>query len=128
MLKKTIKYVDYNGVERCEDFYFNLSKAEVTEMQVSEEGGYDQMLQRIVDAQNNKEIFKHFKAIILKAYGVKSQDGKRFIKSEELSEEFSQTEAFVELIMELASSETAAADFVNGIIPKPTQQVTPLNK
>nr|DAR29860.1 MAG TPA: hypothetical protein [Caudoviricetes sp.] len=128
MLKKTIKYVDYNGVERCEDFYFNLSKAEVTEMQVSEEGGYDQMLQRIVDAQNNKEIFKHFKAIILKAYGVKSQDGKRFIKSEELSEEFSQTEAFVELIMELASSETAAAEFVNGIIPKPTQQVTPLNK
>lgn len=128
MLKKTIKYVDYNGVERCEDFYFNLSKAEVTEMQVSEEGGYDKMLQRIVDAQNNKEIFKHFKAIILKAYGVKSQDGKRFIKSEELSEEFSQTEAFVELIMELASSETAAADFVNGIIPKPTQQVTPLNK
>jgi hypothetical protein len=128
MLKKTIKYVDYNGVERCEDFYFNLSKAEVTEMQVSEEGGYDQMLQRIVDAQDNKEIFKHFKAIILKAYGVKSQDGKRFIKSEELSEEFSQTEAFVELIMELASSETAAAEFVNGIIPKPTQQVTPLNK
>lgn len=128
MLKKTIKYVDYNGVERCEDFYFNLSKAEVTEMQVSEEGGYDQMLQRIVDAQDNKEIFKHFKAIILKAYGVKSQDGKRFIKSEELSEEFSQTEAFVELIMELASSETAAAEFVNGIIPKPTQQVTLLNK
>lgn len=128
MLKKTIKYVDYNGVERCEDFYFNLSKAEVTEMQVSEEGGYDQMLQRIVDAQDNKEIFKHFKAIILKAYGVKSQDGKRFIKSEELSEEFSQTEAFVELIMELASSETAAAEFVNGIIPKPTQQVTPFNK
>lgn len=128
MLKKTIKYVDYNGVERCEDFYFNLSKAEVTEMQVSEEGGYDQMLQRIVDAQDNKEIFKHFKAIILKAYGVKSQDGKRFIKSEDLSEEFSQTEAFVELIMELASSETAAAEFVNGIIPKPTQQVTPLNK
>ena len=128
MLKKTIKYVDYNGVERCEYFYFNLSKAEVTEMQVSEEGGYDQMLQRIVDAQDNKEIFKHFKAIILKAYGVKSQDGKRFIKSEELSEEFSQTEAFVELIMELASSETAAAEFVNGIIPKPTQQVTPLNK
>lgn len=128
MLKKTIKYVDYNGVERCEDFYFNLSKAEVTEMQVSEEGGYDQMLQRIVDAQNNKEIFKHFKAIILKAYGVKSQDGKRFIKSEELSEEFSQTEAFVELIMELASNETAAAEFVNGIIPKPAQQVTRLNK
>lgn len=128
MLKKTIKYVDYNGVERCEDFYFNLSKAEVTEMQVSEEGGYDQMLQRIVDAKDNKEIFKHFKAIILKAYGEKSQDGRRFIKSEELSEEFAQTEAFVELIMELASSETAAAEFVNGIIPKPVQQVTPLNK
>ena len=113
MLKKTIKYVDYNGVERCEDFYFNLSKAEVTEMQVSEEGGYDQMLQRIVDAKDNKEIFKHFKAIILKAYGEKSQDGRRFIKSEELSEEFAQTEA---------------AEFVNGIIPKPVQQVTSLNK
>ena len=87
-----------------------------------------QSLKRIVDAKDNKEIFKHFKAIILKAYGEKSQDGRRFIKSEELSEEFAQTEAFVELIMELASSETAAAEFVNGIIPKPVQQVTSLNK
>lgn len=124
MLKKTIKYVDYNGVERCEDFYFNLSKAEITEMQISEDGGYDQMLQKIVDAGDNKAIFKHFKAIVLKAYGVKSEDGRRFIKSEQLSEEFSQTEAFVELIMELAGSDEAAAEFVNGIIPSANVQLS----
>ncbi len=118
MLKKTIAYTDYNGVERSEDFYFNLNKAELTEMQVGVEGGYGEMLQRIVDSNDNKQIVETFKSIILKAYGVKSQDGKRFIKSKELSEEFSQTEAFVELFMELATDEKAAADFVNGIIPK----------
>lgn len=118
MLKKTIAYTDYNGIERSEDFYFNLNKAELTEMQVGVEGGYGEMLQRIVDSNDNKQIVETFKTIILKAYGVKSQDGKRFIKSKELSEEFSQTEAFVELFMELATDEKAAADFVNGIIPK----------
>lgn len=117
MIKKTIKYVDYNGTERTEDFYFNLSKAEVSEMELSVDGGLSQMLERIVASQDNKEIIKMFKKIILKAYGEKSADGKRFVKSEELATAFSQTEAYVELFMELATNEDKAAEFVNGIIP-----------
>lgn len=117
MIKKTIKYVDYNGTERTEDFYFNLSKAEVSEMELSVDGGLSQMLERIVASQDNKEIIRMFKKIILKAYGEKSADGKRFVKSEELATAFSQTEAYVELFMELATNEDKAAEFVNGIIP-----------
>ena len=118
MLKKAITYTDYNGVVRTEDFYFNLSRAEVTELQLSEKGGYDKMIENIVNAEDNKAIFENFKKIILKSYGVKSEDGRRFIKSEQLSEEFSQTEAFVELIFGLASDENAAAEFIKGVIPQ----------
>ena len=118
MLKKAITYTDYNGVVRTEDFYFNLSRAEVTELQLSEKGGYDKMIENIVNAEDNKAIFENFKKIILKSYGVKSEDGRRFIKSDQLSEEFSQTEAFVELIFSLASDENAAAEFIKGVIPQ----------
>lgn len=117
MIKKTINYVDYNGTERTEDFYFNLSKAEVSEMELSVDGGLSQMLERIVASKDNKEIIRMFKKIILKAYGEKSADGKRFVKSEELATAFSQTEAYSELFMELATNEDKAAEFVNGIIP-----------
>lgn len=117
MLKKTIEFVDYNGEKRVEDFYFNLSKAEIAEMEMSLDGGLTGMLERIVKEQDNKKIIEVFKEIIFKAYGVKSQDGRRFIKSKELSEEFSQTEAFSELFIELALDEKAAADFFNGIMP-----------
>ena len=122
MLKKAITYTDYNGVVRTEDFYFNLSRAEVTELQLSEKGGYDKMIENIVNAEDNKAIFENFKKIILKSYGVKSEDGRRFIKSEQLSEEFSQTEAFVELIFGLASDENAAAEFIKGVIPHTNPQ------
>ena len=122
MLKKAITYTDYNGVVRTEDFYFNLSRAEVTELQLSEKGGYDKMIENIVNAEDNKAIFENFKKIILKSYGIKSEDGRRFIKSEQLSEEFSQTEAFVELIFGLASDENAAAEFIKGVIPQSNPQ------
>ena len=117
MIKKTIAYEDYNGVERKEDFYFNLSKAEVMEMEMSTAGGLAEMIQRVVAAQDQVAIIKIFKDLILKAYGVKSPDGKRFIKSKELSDEFSQTEAYSQLFMELATDADAAANFVNGIVP-----------
>lgn len=117
MIKKTIKYTDYNGVERVEDFYFNLSKAEITEMELSIEGGMSKMLEDIVKSNNNKEIVGMFKELILKSYGEKSEDGKRFIKSKELTEGFAQTEAFSELFVELALNEEKAAEFVNGIVP-----------
>ena len=118
MLKKTIKYTDYNDNERTEDFYFNLSKAEITEMQLSTDGGLSQMIQNIMSTQDVPAIIKIFKELILKSYGVKSPDGREFQKSEELSTKFSQTEAYSQLFMELASDAGAAADFVNGIIPK----------
>lgn len=118
MLKKTITYEDFNGVERKEDFYFNLSKAEIMEMQFGTVGGLDVMLKKIVDAKDVKSIMNTFKMLILKAYGIKSDDGRRFIKSEEIAKEFEQTEAYSILYMELASDDNAAAEFVNGIIPK----------
>ena len=117
MLKKTVTYVDYNGVERTEDFYFNLSKAEVTEMELSVEGGFSKMLEEIVKSNDNARILEVFKEMVLKAYGEKSADGRRFIKSKELAEAFSQTEAYSEIFMELAMDEKAAAAFVNGIMP-----------
>lgn len=118
MLKKTITYEDFNGVERKEDFYFNLSKAEIMEMQFGTVGGLDVMLKKIIDAKDVKSIMDTFKMLILKAYGIKSDDGRRFIKSEEIAKEFEQTEAYSILYMELASDDNAAAEFVNGIIPK----------
>ena len=121
MLKKTIKYTDYNGVGRSEDFYFNLSKAEIAEMELGTTGGFSDMLQRIIDTQDMPQIVKMFKDLVLKSYGVKSADGKRFIKIDDngvpLSRAFSQTEAYSELYMELASSADAAAKFVEGILP-----------
>lgn len=117
MLKKTITYTDYNGSELTEDFWFNLSKAEILEMEMTTPGGFSEMIQRIIAAQNAPELIKIFKELILKSYGEKSPDGKRFIKSPEISEAFSQTEAFSNLFMELATDAEAAAAFVNGIIP-----------
>lgn len=117
MLKKTITYTDYEGNEWTEDFYFNLTQAEALEMELSTSGGMTQMINRIVAAKDGPAIIKVFKEILFKAYGEKSPDGKRFIKSEELSAAFSQTEAYSKLFMELASSPDAAADFINNLVP-----------
>lgn len=121
MLKKTISYTDYNGNTRTEDFYFNLNKAELMEMEWNTEGGMDAYINKIVSNQDHGTLIKLFKEIILKSYGEKSLDGKHFVKNEKLSEAFSQTEAFVELYMELASNDKAAAEFINGIIPQDVQ-------
>lgn len=117
MLKKTISYVDYDGNKRTEDFYFNLTKAELVEMDMSETGGLDRLIKKIIAEQDTARIVEMFKKIIFQAYGEKSLDGKRFIKSKDLSEAFSQTEAYSELFMELISDANAAAAFVGGIIP-----------
>jgi len=122
MLKKTITYNDYNGTERTEDFYFNLSKAEIVEMELSTSGGFAEMLQGIVQAQDAPSIIKVFKEIILKAYGEKSADGKRFMKVNDagvpLNIAFSQTEAYSQLFMELTTNTEAATNFINSIVPK----------
>lgn len=117
MLKKTVKYTDYNGVERTEDFYFNLNKAEIMEMEMMTKGGMAEMIQKIVAAQDAPAIIKIFKDLVLQAYGVKSPDGKRFIKNDEVRDEFVQSEAYSIIFMELATDADAAAKFVNGIIP-----------
>lgn len=118
MLKKTITYTDYNGSDRTEDFYFNLTKAEVTEMEMSTSGGLAERIQKVVAAQDAPTIIKIFKELVLKAYGEKSPDGRQMIKSDELSVAFSQTEAYSQLFMELATDADSAAAFVNGIIPR----------
>lgn len=117
MLKRTMTYTDYDGNQRTEDFYFNLTKAEIMEMDLSAAGGLDKWISRIVAEQDGAKIVEIFKKIILKAYGEKSLDGKRFVKSPEISEAFSQTEAYSDLFVELATNAEKAAEFINGIVP-----------
>ena len=117
MLKLTRTYNDFNGGTRTRDFYFNLTQAEVTELELSVDGGLIEMINRIVAAQDGKQIIAILKDIILRAYGEKSPDGERFIKNQELRDAFSQTEAYSDLFMELATDAKAAAAFVRGIIP-----------
>lgn len=117
MYKKTITYTDYNENERTEEFYFNLNKAECLELEMSTDGGMEQMLRRIIAAQDMPTIVATFKQIILKSYGEKSPDGKRFVKSKELTDAFSQTEAYSELFLELSTNADAATKFVNATLP-----------
>lgn len=122
MLKQTIEYEDYEGNKVIEDFYFNLNKAELMEMQLSTKGGLAEHIQKIVAENDNAQIMALFKNLILKAYGKKSDDGKRFIKNKEITEEFVQSEAYSELFMKLISDENAATAFMNGIIPNELRQ------
>lgn len=118
MLKRTITYKDWNDVERTEDFYFNLTKTEVTEMELSTEGGLVEKIHRIVARQDGTEIMKVFEDVLLRSYGQKSPDGRRFMKSDELSREFSETPAYDVLFMELVTDPEKAAAFINGIVPQ----------
>ena len=117
MLKKKITYKDYNDRTVVEDFYFNLTKAELVELQLSEKDGFSEALAKIVKSEDGKMIVEHFKKIILLSYGEKSEDGRRFKKTVELREEFSQTEAYSNLFVDLATDANAAAAFINGIVP-----------
>jgi hypothetical protein len=117
VLKKTITYEDFNGETVSEDFFFHLSKAELVELEMSHKDGLSSALQRIIDSEDNKEIIKEFKNIILTAYGKRSEDGRRFVKSQELRDEFVSTEAYSTLFMELVTDTDAAVEFINGIIP-----------
>lgn len=117
MLKKTITYTDYNGTERTEDFYFNISEAELHELELTTEGGYAELLQAAINAKDAPTLIASFKAIIFKAYGEKSPDGRQFIKSEELSKAFSQTPAYTQLYMSLITDANEASNFCKGILP-----------
>ncbi len=128
MISKNIKYTDYNGVEREETFLFNLSKAELMEMELGTTGGLTEIIKKIIETKDQPSIIKIFKELILKAYGEKSADGKRFIKMDEngqpLSRQFAETEAYSVLFMELATDDAKAAEFVNGIIPADVAEKT----
>lgn len=117
MIKKNITYTDYNGVTRTEPFYFNLSKSELMEMEFGTVGGFTEMVQKVVATQDLPSLIKIFKDFVLKSYGIKSDDGRRFEKSAELATAFSQTEAYTTLFMELATDSKAAAEFINGVVP-----------
>lgn len=118
MIKKTINYEDFNGERQTEEAYFNLTKAEIAELELGYKGGLSNHLKKITEDQDTAGLVGVMKDLILRSYGKKSDDGKRFIKSKEMSDEFSQTEAFSELFMELVSNEQSLASFINGIMPK----------
>lgn len=117
MYKKTLTYTDYNDETRTEDFYFNLNKAEIMELEMSTPGGYEALLDRIIKTRDQVELIKLFKDLILRTYGEKSPDGRRFMKTPEITQAFMETEAYSEMFMLLATDDKEAAAFVNGVMP-----------
>lgn len=117
MYKIHEKYTDFNGTEREEDFYFNLMKSEIMELELGEVGGLSAMLRQVIATQDVPKIMSIFKKLVLQAYGEKSADGKRFVKNPELTEAFSQTEAYSQIFMRLATDSKAATEFVNHVVP-----------
>jgi len=122
MLKKTIKFIDFNGEEVSEDFYFNLNKAEIAELELSHKGGFSGYLQQIIDSEDGSEIIATFKKILLMAVGQKSEDGRRFVKSDEITDDFLHSEAYSELFMELVTDGEKAAEFIQAIVPSDMAQ------
>lgn len=118
MIKREVPYKDFNGIDRKETVYFNLSETELIDMQMSKTGGLDVILRTIIDTNDQVQLYNIFKDLVLKAYGEKSEDGRRFIKSDELRHEFSQTEVYNKLWYGLATNADEASKFVNDLIPE----------
>lgn len=121
MIKETITYIDYNGEERTEDFYFNLTQAEAMTLELGADGGLEKMIVSLVKAQDGAQIMSQFRRLIRLAYGVKSQDGRRFIKSEEISDEFEQCPAYNSLFMKLCTDAEYAGKFAEGVVAMPAK-------
>ena len=117
MLKKTVTYTDYNGVERTEAFYLHYTEAEILDMEMSTEGGFAERIQKIIDAKDQVSLMKLIKKFVIDAYGIKSEDGKRFIKNDKVKTEFLESPAYSKIWMELVMDDEVAADFVNNVIP-----------
>lgn len=118
MLKREIKYENFDGNEVTDTYYFNLTRSEMIELEVGYKDGLEAALRRIIETNDRQKLIAEFKNLVLLSYGVKSDDGKRFIKSDQLREEFTQTPAYDALFMELATNDDAAATFIKGIVPK----------
>ena len=121
MIVKTVTYTDFNGNERTESFWFHLSRPELTEMLLGIDNNIETYIKTIIKSENYYEIVKIFKKLILEAYGEKSEDGRRFIKTPEKAKAFSETEAYSVLFTELTTNEEKASEFINGLIPKDTE-------
>ena len=117
MYKKTVTYTDYDGNERTEDFYFNLTKAELMKMEIGTSGGMAEMINRVINAQDGPTLISLFEELVLRAYGEKSPDGRRFMKNDEIRNAFKETEAYSTIFMELATNDEEASKFINGIVP-----------
>lgn len=117
MIKKTVTYTDFDGNERTEDFYFHLTEQELTEWEISVDGGLSGVLSRIINSKDNKKLIEIFKDLLIRSYGVKTPDGRGFIKNQDVLNDFIYTQAFSDIYMELATDDKAASEFVNGIIP-----------
>lgn len=117
MIKKNVEYTDFNGEKRTETLYFNLTEAELMDMELSEDGGLSERLTKIIENDDKAGLLRFLKEFILNSYGEKSEDGRRFVKNDTIRSEFAQTEAFSKLLMDMLMDEKAAADFVNGIVP-----------
>ena len=117
MIKKTIEYTDFDGNKRKEDFYFHLTEAEVTDWEMSVEGGLSKALVGIIKSKNIRQIMPIYKSLLIRSYGVKSPDGRRFIKNDEVRDEFVQTQAFSDLYMKLATDLEEGTNFIKGVMP-----------
>ena len=117
MLKKTVTYKDYNGIERTEDHFFNMNEAEIAKMEMSVNGGLTTHLRRVLAAQDQVAIIDLVDDLLKRSYGVKSIDGRKFEKSEAIWNEFKNTEAYSIIFMEVAFNAEKASEFVNGILP-----------
>lgn len=117
MIKKTVTYTDYNGEERTETFYFHYTEAEILDMEMSEEGSFADRIQRIIDAKDKTALMKLVKKFVIDAYGVKSEDGKRFMKNDEVKAAFVECPAYSDIFMDMVTDDELAAEFVNGVIP-----------
>lgn len=117
MFKKTVSYTDYNGVERTESYHFHFSEAEILDMEMSVEGGFAERIQTIIDANDKTSLMKVIKKFVIDAYGVKSEDGKRFIKNDEVKTAFLESPAYSKIWMELVTNDQVAADFINNVVP-----------
>ena len=118
MIKKTITYKDYNGIERTESFYFHFNEAEILDMEMSVEGGFAERVQKIIDAKEQTQLLKVIKKFVIDAYGVKDPEGRRFIKSDDVKNAFLECPAYSAIFMELVTNDEVAAEFVNGVIPE----------
>lgn len=125
MLKKRVTYIDYNGVQQTEDFYFHLKPSELAELEVSVEGGYSELLEKAKNEDNHQVLYKFVKDVLTKSYGIKSEDGKRFIKNDELVEAFEQSPAYDEIFMEVISNPENFNAFVDAVTPNMNKLAQP---